>query len=192
MGVVSSNMVRLWLPYSWKGKYMSKILLSCCCCHHCSLWLDYFIAHSFLFLFLSIIGLRQWLVRIMPQSLVLAVGAGIGLFIAWVSSVPEICLFTRFISVVLLGCVSTQSRSAWFFLVLSPIANHGLGVIGGDTTNFVGLGGCNPESTLGVYSRISVVYFWSADYASSTLQYYCARGALRSPTMWLGIFVGGY
>ncbi|KAM6499733.1 purine transporter [Amanita muscaria] len=37
------------------------------------------------FLFLSLLGLRQWLVRIMPQSLVLAVGAGIGLFIAYVS-----------------------------------------------------------------------------------------------------------
>lgn len=34
------------------------------------------------FFILSLLGLRQWLVRIMPQSLVLAVGAGIGLFIA--------------------------------------------------------------------------------------------------------------
>ena len=34
------------------------------------------------FLFLSIIGLRQWLVRIMAQSLVLVVGAEIGVFIA--------------------------------------------------------------------------------------------------------------
>ena len=35
-----------------------------------------------LFVILSLLGLRQWLVRIMPQSLVAAVGAGIGLFIA--------------------------------------------------------------------------------------------------------------
>ncbi len=35
-----------------------------------------------IFLALSLLGLRQWLARIMPQSLVLAVGAGIGLFIA--------------------------------------------------------------------------------------------------------------
>jgi hypothetical protein len=34
--------------------------------------------------------------------------------------------------------------------------------------------------------------FSSSDYVSSTLQYYCARDVLRSPTMWLGIFVGGY
>lgn len=40
-----------------------------------------------IFLILSILGLRQWLVRIMPQSLVLAVGAGIGLFIACASPV---------------------------------------------------------------------------------------------------------
>jgi len=49
---------------------------------------------SWIFLFLSIIGLRQWLVRIMPQSLILAVGAGIGVFIAWVSmSFRVLCLF---------------------------------------------------------------------------------------------------
>jgi hypothetical protein len=35
-------------------------------------------------------------------------------------------------------------------LIFSPTANHGLGVIGGDTVNFVGLGGCNPESMLDV------------------------------------------
>ncbi|PFH49531.1 hypothetical protein AMATHDRAFT_62986 [Amanita thiersii Skay4041] len=39
---------------------------------------------GWIFFFLSIIGLRQWLARIMPQSLVLAVGAGIGLFIAFI------------------------------------------------------------------------------------------------------------
>lgn len=37
---------------------------------------------SWLFLVLSLLGIRQWIARIMPQSLVLAVGAGIGLFIA--------------------------------------------------------------------------------------------------------------
>lgn len=37
---------------------------------------------SWVFLILSLLGLRQWLARIMPQSLVLAVGAGIGMYIA--------------------------------------------------------------------------------------------------------------
>ena len=75
----------------------------------------------------------------MPQSLTLAVGAGIGLFIA--------------------------------FIGLSP---SGLSVIGGDTTNFVGLGGCKAE-----------------DYVSDDLANYCARRVLQNPTVWLGIFVGG-
>jgi xanthine/uracil/vitamin C permease (AzgA family) len=35
---------------------------------------------------LSLLGLRQWLVRLMPPSLILAVGSGIGIFIASVSS----------------------------------------------------------------------------------------------------------
>lgn len=54
------------------------------------------------------------------------------------------------------------------------IAANGLGVIGGDTTNFVGLGGCKPE-----------------DWISADMPNYCARGVLQSPTMWLGIFAGG-
>ncbi|KAF8966071.1 xanthine/uracil permease [Flammula alnicola] len=94
---------------------------------------------GWIFLILSILGLRQWLVRIMPQSLVLAVGAGIGLFIAFIG-----------------------------------LSANGLGVIGGDTVNFVGLGGCLPEN-----------------FQSTDLPNYCARGVLRSPTMWLGIFTGG-
>ncbi|KAF9471479.1 xanthine/uracil permease [Pholiota conissans] len=94
---------------------------------------------GWLFLILSILGLRQWLVRIMPQSLVLAVGAGIGLFIAFIG-----------------------------------LSTNGLSVIGGDTVNLVGLGGCKPENFM------------------DGLSGYCARGVLRSPTMWLGIFTGGF
>ncbi|TFK38450.1 xanthine/uracil permease [Crucibulum laeve] len=94
---------------------------------------------GWIFFILSLLGLRQWLVRIMPQSLVLAVGAGIGLFIAFIG-----------------------------------LSANGLGVIGGDTVNFVGLGGCTPNN-----------------YQSPDLANYCAHGVMRSPTMWLGIFVGG-
>jgi len=93
---------------------------------------------GWIFLILSILGLRQWLVRIIPESLVLAVGAGIGLFIA--------------------------------FIGLSP---SGLFIIGGDTTNLVGLGGCTSNNFI------------------EDLPYYCQTGQLRNPTMWLGIFLGG-
>jgi AGZA family xanthine/uracil permease-like MFS transporter len=93
---------------------------------------------GWIFFILSLLGLRQWLVRIMPQSLVLAVGAGIGLFIAFIG-----------------------------------LSSGGLGVIGGNTTNFVGLGGCLPDNFI------------------ANLPNYCASGVMRSPTMWLGIFAGG-
>ncbi|KAK7043065.1 hypothetical protein VNI00_008803 [Paramarasmius palmivorus] len=93
---------------------------------------------GWIFLFLSLIGVRQWLVRLMPRSLVLAIGAGIGLFIAMVG--------------------------------LSP---SGLGVIGGNKTNFVGLGGCK-----------------ASDFETG-LPNFCARGVLQNPAMWLGIFLGG-
>jgi hypothetical protein len=55
---------------------------------------------------------RQWLARIIPRSLTLATGAGIGLFIA-----------------------------------LIGLGSAGLGVVGGDYTNLVGLGGCTAECT---------------------------------------------
>ncbi|KAJ7675115.1 xanthine/uracil permease [Mycena rosella] len=84
---------------------------------------------GWIFFILSILGLRQWLVRLMPQSLVLAVGAG--------------------------------------------IASGGLGVIGGDTVNFVGLGGCLPDDM------------------DPNLPNYCTHGVLQSPPMWLGVFLGG-
>ncbi|KAH8979490.1 permease family-domain-containing protein [Lactarius hatsudake] len=93
---------------------------------------------GWIFLALSLLGLRQWLARIMPQSLVLAVGAGIGLFIAFIG-----------------------------------LSSSGLGVIGGDTVNFVGLGGCTPDHYL------------------PDLPGYCDSVVMRSPTMWLGIFTGG-
>jgi hypothetical protein len=72
MGVVLLPTVKLLPLYSWKGAPLSLW------CSDRPVDFDY----SWLFLILSILGLRQWLVRIMPQSLVLAVGAGIGLFIA--------------------------------------------------------------------------------------------------------------
>src|SRR5712672_893105 len=40
------------------------------------------LSDRWIFFILSLLGLRQWLIRIMPESLVFAVGAGIGIFIA--------------------------------------------------------------------------------------------------------------
>lgn len=95
---------------------------------------------GWVFFILSLLGLRQWLARIMPQSLVLAVGAGIGLYISFIG-----------------------------------LTSGGLNVIGGNVTNLVGLGGCNPS-----------------DWVSTDLPYYCGTQVLRDPTVWLGIFTGGF
>jgi xanthine/uracil/vitamin C permease (AzgA family) len=64
---------------------------------------------------------RQWLARIIPRSLTLATGAGIGLFIA-----------------------------------LIGLGSAGLGVVGGDYTNLVGLGGCTAECEYLLFFTISV------------------------------------
>ncbi|KAF8309293.1 xanthine/uracil permease, partial [Clavulina sp. PMI_390] len=93
---------------------------------------------GWLFFFMSIFGVRIWLARLIPRSLTLAVGAGIGLFIA------------------LIG--------------LSP---NGIGVVGGDYSNIVGLGGCPSE------------------FADPAHPAFCLSHTLQSPQMWLGIFLGG-
>ncbi|KAG8756926.1 hypothetical protein FRC12_010433 [Ceratobasidium sp. 428] len=93
---------------------------------------------GWLFFILSLFGIRQWLARIIPRSLTLATGAGIGLFIA-----------------------------------LIGLGSAGLGVVGGDFTNLVGLGGCTDQ------------------YRDPLHPNYCLSHVLRSPTMWTGIFAGG-
>jgi len=97
---------------------------------------------GWIFFILSLLGLRQWLARIMPQSLVLAVGSGIGLYIAFIG-----------------------------------LTSGGLNVIGGDTTNLVGLGGCNADDWINV--------------GGTPLAYFCGTQVMRNPTTWLGIFTGG-
>ena len=39
---------------------------------------------GFVFMFLALIGMRQWLVRILPASLKVASGCGIGLFLSMI------------------------------------------------------------------------------------------------------------
>ncbi|CEH12283.1 ADENINE/GUANINE PERMEASE AZG1 [Ceraceosorus bombacis] len=89
-----------------------------------------------LFFFLSLIGLRQWLARLIPRSLSLATGVGIGLFLAFIGIGPA-----------------------------------GIGVVGGQYTDLVGLAGCQD--------------------AFKDDNGYCQSRVLQSPKVWLGVFGGG-
>ncbi|KAE8213342.1 hypothetical protein CF327_g3127 [Tilletia walkeri] len=89
-----------------------------------------------IFFVLSVFGLRQWLGRILPRSVSLATGVGIGLFLAIIGLGP-----------------------------------NGIGVIGGNYSNLVGLGGC-PE-------------------AFKDAKGYCTGHVLQDPRVWLGVFLGG-
>ncbi len=44
---------------------------------------------GFVFVFLSLAGMRQWLVKVIPASLKIAAGAGIGLFLALIGLSPS-------------------------------------------------------------------------------------------------------
>lgn len=97
-----------------------------------AVWLE-----GWIFFLLSLFGIRQWLARLLPHSIKLSTGAGIGIFLA--------------------------------FIGLGP---NGLGVIGGNAADLIGLAGC------------------PAEYEDPTTGF-CNSHKLQSPTLWLGVMLGG-
>ncbi|KAI1948798.1 hypothetical protein LOZ12_006232 [Ophidiomyces ophidiicola] len=94
---------------------------------------------GFVFVGLSLLGLRQWLARAIPRSIKLASGAGIGLYLT------------------LIGLTYSA----------------GIGAITGDQSTPLTLAGCVPG-------------MMGSDKT-------CPSGAkMRNPTMWIGIFCGGF
>lgn len=93
-----------------------------------------------LFFFISLLGLRSILANLIPTTLKIAAGAGIGFYIT------------------LIGLTSSAGIAA-----ITP----------GGTNSPLQLGGC------------------TADLIDATTGQ-CTSGVMRSPTMWLGIFVGGF
>lgn len=91
---------------------------------------------GWIFFALSVFGLRQMIGRLLPRSLALATGAGIGAYLAFIGLGPD-----------------------------------GIAVVGGSTSNLVGLGGCLPE------------------YQDENG--YCTGHVLQDPRVWAGVFGGG-
>ena len=63
-------------------------------------------------------------------------------------------------------------------------------------TNLVGLGGCESSGTLPIFTvschLVSSLCYLISDWVSPNLPNFCGTGVLQSPTVWLGIFTGGY
>lgn len=97
-----------------------------------AVWLE-----GWIFFILSLFGIRQWLARLLPHSIKLSTGAGIGIFLA--------------------------------FIGLGP---NGLGVIGGNASDLIGLAGC------------------PAQYEDRDTGF-CMSHKLQAPTVWLGVMLGG-
>jgi adenine/guanine/hypoxanthine permease len=70
--------------------------------------------------------------------------------------------------------LATGAGIGLFIAFIGLLPAGGIGVIGGDYTNLVGLGGCTDENE-------------DPDHS-----YYCLTGVLRRPTIWIGIFLGGF
>ncbi|KAL2823793.1 permease family-domain-containing protein [Aspergillus cavernicola] len=95
---------------------------------------------GWIFLGLTILGIRQWLARAIPASIKLATGAGIGLYLT------------------LIGLTYSA----------------GLGIVQGATSTPMELAGC------------------SEDLMDAETGLCPASAKMRSPTMWVGIFCGGF
>ncbi|KAE8442981.1 hypothetical protein EG329_002519 [Mollisiaceae sp. DMI_Dod_QoI] len=93
---------------------------------------------GFVFVALSLLGLRQWLARAIPASIKLASSVGIGLFLT----------------------------------IIGMTYSAGIGLITGATDTPLELAGC-PQSDLNDEGV-------------------CPGSQMRSPTMWVGIFCGGF
>lgn len=93
---------------------------------------------GFVFIGLSLCGIRQWLARAIPASIKLATGVGIGLYLA------------------LIGLYHSA----------------GIGAVSGSVSTPMEIAGCTDEYR----NKITGV---------------CDSHKMQSPTMWLGIFVGG-
>ena len=98
---------------------------------------------GFIFIGLTILGLRQWLARAIPASLKIASGVGIGLYLT----------------------------------IIGMTYNAGLGVITGGTNDPLTLAGCKPEFRI-----------HEDDPSNLT----CTRERMRNPTLWVGLFCGGF
>ncbi|WFD07069.1 hypothetical protein MVES1_002425 [Malassezia vespertilionis] len=100
-------------------------------------WLE-----GWIFFVLSLFGVRQWLARVLPNSLKYSTGAGIGLYLAFIGMGPS-----------------------------------GLGIVGLDLNDIVGLGGCPVE-----YQDRS---------QDGDLSLHCLSHVLQNPRVWVGVFLGG-
>ncbi|KAF2753892.1 hypothetical protein EJ05DRAFT_479913 [Pseudovirgaria hyperparasitica] len=97
---------------------------------------------GWVFVGLTLLGIRQWLARALPQSIKLATGVGIGLYLT----------------------------------IIGLTYSSGIGLITGAASTPLELAGCTPD-VLAITENAGV----------------CPGGTkMRNPTMWIGIFCGGF
>lgn len=95
---------------------------------------------GFVFVGLTILGIRQWLARAIPASIKLATGVGIGLYLT----------------------------------IIGLTYSAGIGLIQGATATPLELAGCEPQ------------------YMDEKTGLCTSAHKMRNPTMWIGIFCGGF
>ncbi|KAG7667637.1 hypothetical protein Ndes2526A_g01967 [Nannochloris sp. 'desiccata'] len=130
---------------------------------------------GFIFIFISLVGVRTWLMKVVPRCLLLSTSAGIGLFLAFIGlqHAEGIGLVTyNSATLVTLGGCSTQYRRNQFTFV---------GADGGPIPAAVDVCAVGPSGEAELFAPGWVP---SGNYACDS------AGVMRSPTMWLGIMAG--
>ncbi|KAF8714707.1 xanthine uracil permease, partial [Rhizoctonia solani] len=164
---------------------------------------------GWLFFILSLFGVRQWLARIIPRSLTLATGAGIGLFIALIGlgSAGLGVVGGDYTNLVGLGVLLHIFPGSILFHPPSTRVTSCLRISSMDLQwTFEDDGKVSPLFLLialppgraVVYPYPRLPHLPSRRLSEYLFCYrdpehpnYCLSHVLRSPTMWLGIFVGG-
>jgi adenine/guanine/hypoxanthine permease len=130
---------------------------------------------GWIFILISLIGVRSWLLKVIPRCLLLSTSAGIGLFLAFIGLQQSegIGLVTyNSATLVTLGGCSTQYRQHQFTFVGSD---------GGPIPAAADVCAVSPTGEAELFAPGWVP---SGNYACSS------AGVMRSPTMWLGIMSG--
>ncbi|KAI3428274.1 hypothetical protein D9Q98_006653 [Chlorella vulgaris] len=134
---------------------------------------------GFIFVIITLLGVRSKLVELIPRSVMLATSAGIGLFLAFIGlqSAEGIGVSTyNSATLVTLGGCAPQYRTFQYTIPQSAIDN--VGVPGAEADAICSLGDTGTVTTNGG------LLIPSSTYACSS------AGVMRAPTMWLGIAGG--
>eukprot|EP00887_Chlorella_sp_A99_P001986 scaffold18.g1986.t1 len=140
---------------------------------------------GWIFILMSITGVRGGIIRLMPKSIAMASTVGIGLLLAFTGLVNLGVIVFESASLVALGGCNENSERTYIYQFDKPLTVALLQKLTDEATAAAAKARC-----CGNYSNpLSTVYVEALNLLPAAV-YGCQDGVMRSPTMWLGISGG--